>query len=51
MMKKIIFLLSAILLAGCAAKKEKAPDQPVLHTGKCANAGKAIGCTWTNVSL
>ncbi|MBT0724701.1 hypothetical protein HH682_09680 [Rosenbergiella sp. S61] len=50
-MKKIIFLLSVLLLISCAAKKEKTADQPVLHNGKCANAGKAINCTWNDVSI
>ena len=49
-MKKILFLFAALLLVGCAAKKEKTPDQPTLHNGKCANAGKTINCTWNDVS-
>ncbi|SEQ04457.1 hypothetical protein SAMN05216522_1013 [Rosenbergiella nectarea] len=50
-MKKIIFLFIAVLLASCAAKKEKTPEQPTLHNGKCANAGKVINCTWNDVSI
>jgi Prokaryotic membrane lipoprotein lipid attachment site. len=50
-MKKIIILFTALLLTACAAKKEKTNDQPVLHNGKCENAGKKIDCTWSDVSL
>ena len=49
-MKKLLFLLTALLLVSCAAKKEKT-EQPTLHNGKCANAGKTINCTWNNVSI